>query len=174
MMGNDVATLPDYPAEIRAPAGTVAGVSGFQVRFAANDVFTPGDRLDVLVAMNPAALKVNLANLRSGGIVFTNADAFNEENLTKAGYSSNPLTDGSLANYELYAVPMIAVTTKALESLGLDSERIERCKNFTALGLSYWLFQRSKTHTLQWIDKKFSKHPKVADSNKRALGMDLR
>jgi 2-oxoglutarate ferredoxin oxidoreductase subunit alpha len=168
-MGNDVATLPDYPAEIRAPAGTVSGVSGFQVRFARGEVFTPGDRLDVLVAMNPAALKVNVGNVKPKGIIVVNSDAFVEENLTKAGYTVNPLTDHSLSGFQVLSVPLLEITRKALEGLGLDSERVERCKNFTALGFTYWLFNRSKEHTLKWMEKKFSTKSKIMEANQRAL-----
>ena len=141
-LGNDFSTLPNFPAEIRAPQGTVAGVSSFQVHFADFDIRTPGDRPDVLVAMNPAALKVNLRDLKSNGALIVNLDEFDERNLKKAGFDSNPLEDDSLAKYRLFKVELTTLTRRALEDSGLDAKSQERCKNFFALGLAYWMFSR--------------------------------
>lgn len=169
LAGNDIATLPDYPAEIRAPAGTLPGVSGFQLQFSAHSILTPGDQPDVLVAFNPAALKVNLRDLRRGGILLVNKDAFEETNLRKAGYAANPLEDGSLAGYRLYEVEMTRLTKEALEGSGLSSRDVERCKNFFALGMLYWLYSRPLEPTLKWINEKFGKKPEVARANERVL-----
>lgn len=169
LVGNDLETFPDYPAEIRAPAGTLFGVSGFQISFASHDVYTPGDRPDVLVAMNPAALKVNLEMLRPGGIIIANADGFDAKNLRLAGYESNPLEDGSLKGYEVYSIPITKLTTKALEELPLSMKEIVRSKNFFALGLMYWLFNRPLEPSLEWIEKKFAKHPDLMKANSIAL-----
>src|SRR6266540_2076240 len=132
VLGNDLATLPDFPAEIRAPAGTLAGVSAFQIHFAALDIATPGDRPDVLVAMNPAALKANIADLEKGGMLIVNEDAFIERNLEKAGYQADPLSDGSLAGYQVYKVPMTAITVRATDGMGLSKKEAERAKNMFA------------------------------------------
>lgn len=165
IFGNDVSTLPDFPAEIRAPAGSLAGVSGFQLSFGSHDLRTPGDQVHALVAMNPAALKTNLADLEMGGILIVNEDAFNVGNLTKAGYEVNPLTDGSLHDYQLFSVPMDKLTEEACKPTGLSGRAAGRCRNFTALGLVYWLFGRPMEPTLNWIEDKFGKKREVADAN---------
>lgn len=169
LVGNDLSTLPDFPAEIRAPAGTLPGVSGFQISFSQQDIRTPGDEPNVLVAMNPAALKVNLADLEPGGILIVNSDAFNENNLKKAGYTSNPLEDGSLAGYRLFKIPITTVNRSGLKEVQLPSKEIDRCKNFWALGLMYWLYDRPLEPTLRWIEAKFKKVPEVAKANALAL-----
>lgn len=169
LVGNDLGTLPDYPAEIRAPAGTLYGVSGFQVHFSSNDIHTPGDTPDVLVAMNPAALKVNLKDLKQNGMIIANTDSFDSKNLKMAGYNSNPLEDGSLSNYKLYPVPITSLTSNALKESTLTTKEITRCKNFFALGLSYWLFNRPLEPTLKWIKDKFAKRPEIAEANTIAL-----
>src|SRR5438552_818830 len=140
VLGNDISTLPDFPAEIRAPAGSLPGVSGFQLNFSSRDIRTPGDEPNVLVAMNPAALKTNLADLEAGGILVLNTDEFVEGNLKKAGYKTNPLDDGSLAGYRVFKLPITSLTLKALEGGALPHKQQERCKNFYALGLMYWLY----------------------------------
>src|SRR5208282_1661864 len=140
MAGNDLATLPDFPAEIRAPAGTLAGVSGYQLNFSSQEVFTPGDEPSVLVAMNPAALKVNIEDLLPNGVLIVDKEAFNEANLKKAGYTINPLNDGSLSKYQLFQVEVTKLTTLALRDLGLNTRVINRCRNFFVLGLVTWLF----------------------------------
>jgi 2-oxoglutarate ferredoxin oxidoreductase subunit alpha len=169
LFGNDLATFPDFPAEIRAPAGTLPGVSGFQVNFAATDVFTPGDSVDVLVAMNPAALKTNLADLRTGGILIVNVDNFKETDLKKAQLTSNPLEDHSLEGYRLFPVELTKLTRLALRDLGLDAKSMDRCKNFFALGMCYWLYNRSMEPTYKWLDEKFEKKPVLAEANKLAM-----
>ena len=169
LIGNDVATFPDFPAEIRAPAGSLPGVSGFQVQFSSADIHTPGDRPDVLVAMNPAALRTNLAELPLGGALFANSDAFSKSNLKLAGYATNPLEDGSLKDYKLYAIPMTTLTVKAVEDLALGRKVADRCKNFFALGVMFWLYERPLEPTLEWIADKFGKNPEIAESNVRAL-----
>jgi 2-oxoglutarate ferredoxin oxidoreductase subunit alpha len=169
LFGNDVATFPDYPAEIRAPAGTLPGVSGFQVHFGADDVPTPGDVVDALVAMNPAALKVNLPDLRRGGILIVNADDFRETDLRKAGMTTNPLEDRSLEGYRLFAVELTKLTRAALRETGLDTKSVDRCKNFFALGMCYWLYNRSMDATERWLDDKFKAKPGLAEANKLAL-----
>ncbi len=168
-LGNVAATFPDYPAEIRAPAGTLSGVSGFQVCFGREDVHTPGDRLDMLVAMNPAALKVNLADVRPGGTIVVNQDAFTEENFAKAGYAADPLRDGSLSQYSVVAVPVTTLTTRAVEELNLPRKLAERPRNFFALGLALWLFERPMESTLEFIRSKFGKDPAVERANTLAL-----
>src|SRR5579871_1398229 len=140
LAGNDIATLPDFPAEIRAPAGTLAGVSGFQVHFSSHDIHTPGDRLNTLVAMNPAALKTNLKDLEPGGILIVNTDAFGTGDLHKAGYKSNPLEDGSLKGYRLFKIPINKLNREAVASCKLSPREADRCKNFFALGLMYWMY----------------------------------
>jgi 2-oxoglutarate ferredoxin oxidoreductase subunit alpha len=168
-VGNDIATFPDFPAEIRAPAGTLPGVSGFQINFASSDIFTPGDAPDVLVAMNPAALKVNLGDLKRGGILIVNRDAFGKKDLDKAGYATNPLEDGSLDGFRLFQVDLSRLTKTALESTGLTSREVERCKNFFALGLTYWLYGRPLEHTIKYIQDYFAKKPQYVEANTLAL-----
>jgi 2-oxoglutarate ferredoxin oxidoreductase subunit alpha len=169
VVGNDISTFPDIPAEIRAPQGSLPGVSGFQVSFASEDIFTPGDAPDVLVAMNPAALKTNLGDLPRGGILVVNEDEFTETNLKKAAYASNPLEDGSLAAWRVYRVPISTLNKRALENSGLTPVQIDRCKNMFALGLMFWMYSRPLDTTLRWIDEKFAKNPAVRDANKTAL-----
>jgi 2-oxoglutarate ferredoxin oxidoreductase subunit alpha len=169
LYGNDLATFPDYPAEIRAPAGTLPGVSGFQVHFSSSDVYTPGDSVDALVAMNPAALKMNLTDLRSNGILIVNLDSFKETDLRKAQMTSNPIEDHSLDAYRLFAVELTRLTRAALKELGLDAKSMDRCKNFFALGMCYWLYNRSMEATLRWIDDKFKSKPQLAQANRLAL-----
>ncbi len=169
IVGNDISTLPDFPAEIRAPAGSLPGVSGFQLNFSSRDIRTPGDEPNVLVAMNPAALKTNLKDLEPGGILVVNTDAFTEGNLKKAGYETNPLEDGSLSGYRLFQIPITTLTLKALEEVNLPHKQQERCKNFYALGLMYWLYDRPLEPTLRWIAEKFVKMPEVAKANTLAL-----
>ena len=167
--GNDVATLPDYPAEIRAPAGTLAGVSGFQIRFSSEDILTPGDELDALVVMNPAALKVNIKDLKPKGILIVNEDGFTEFNLKKAGYNTNPLEDDSLKNYRVYKVKMTTLNAEAVKDLGLTVKETNLTKNFFALGLVSWLFDRPLEPTIEWIEKKFVKRPNIRDANIKTL-----
>src|SRR6202790_1241364 len=143
LYGNDLATFPDYPAEIRAPAGTLPGVSGFQIQFSSGDVFTPGDSVDVLVAMNPAALKMNVRDLKTNGILIVNSDAFTDGDLRKADLTTNPLEDNSLDGYRVFAVGLERLTRSALQERGLDAKTMDRCKNFFALGMCYWLYNRS-------------------------------
>ncbi len=169
VFGNDISTLPDFPAEIRAPAGSLPGVSGFQVNFSSRDIKTPGDEPNVLVAMNPAALKVNLADLESGGILIVNSDAFSEGNLKKAGYARNPLEDGSLSGYRLFSLPISSLNVNALSECKLTRKDVDRCKNFFALGLMYWLYDRPMKQTIDWIDSKFRKNPEVGKANMLAL-----
>lgn len=169
ILGNDISTLPDFPAEIRAPAGTLAGVSGFQVHFSSHDIHTPGDRLNTLVAMNPAALKSNLKDLEAGGILIVNADAFGAGDLHKAGYKANPLEDGSLKGYRVYRVPINTLNREAVKEMKLSPREADRCKNFFALGLVYWLYERSLDPTLRWIRDKFGKNPAVLEANTRTL-----
>jgi 2-oxoglutarate ferredoxin oxidoreductase subunit alpha len=169
LLGNDLATFPDFPAEIRAPAGTLPGVSAFQVRIADYDIHTPGDAPDVLVAMNPAALQVNLRDLKSNGILIVNTDEFDERNLKKAGYESNPLEDGSLESFQVFLVPLATLTRRTLEGGGLDAKSVERCKNFFALGMAYWLFSRPLEATLRFLEKKFSGKPQLAQANAQVM-----
>jgi 2-oxoglutarate ferredoxin oxidoreductase subunit alpha len=167
--GNDIATFPDFPAEIRAPAGTLAGVSGFQLHFSNTQVFTPGDRPDVLVVMNPAALAVNLEELVDGGILIADTDAFSKSNLRKAGYDSDPMDDLSLGDrYRVFGIPITKMTSEALQELKLPNKTVVRCKNFFALGLCSWLFNRPTEETLAWIGKKF-KRPELVEANTRAF-----
>lgn len=168
-IGNDLNTLPDYPAEIRAPAGTIYGVSGFQLSFGSEDVNTPGDLPDVLVAMNPAALKKNIKELKRGGAIIVNSDAFDQKNLKLAHYDVNPLEDDTLSGYELYQVPISSLTANALEGLPLSPKEVARCKNFFALGLMYWLYDRPLKNTEDWIKDKFSKKQEYVDANTKAL-----
>jgi 2-oxoglutarate ferredoxin oxidoreductase subunit alpha len=169
LFGNDVSTLPDYPAEIRAPAGSLPGVSGFQISFSSGDIHTPGDRPDVLVAMNPAALKVNLGDLVPGGAIIVNTDAFNDINLRKAGFTEDPLKNQSLQGYNLYEIPMSTMVVGACEGLGLSSKQIELTKNFFALGVMFWLYERSMAGTEKWIAEKFAGKDAIAEANRRAL-----
>ena len=152
LYGNDLATFPDYPAEIRAPAGTLPGVSGFQLQFASGEVFTPGDAVDALVAMNPAALKMNVADLRPNGILIVNSDSFGETDLRKAQMTSNPLEDHSLDAFRLFPVELEKLTRLALQELGLDAKSMDRCKNFFALGMCNWLYNRPMDSTFRWLD----------------------
>ncbi len=167
--GNDLATLPDFPAEIRAPAGTLPGVSGFQIHFSSNEVSTPGDSPDVLVAMNPAALRVNLKDLKAGGVVIVNTSAFAAQDLKKAGYDTSPLEDHTLDGYRVFRVELTRQTRLALEKTGLDTRTIDRCKNFYALGMMYWLYGRPMQSTLHWIESKFGKQPALLEANTLAL-----
>ncbi len=169
ILGNDISTLPDFPAEIRAPAGTLAGVSGFQIHFSSTDIHTPGDKLNTLVAMNPAALRMNLKDLEPGGILIVNSDAFSGSDLHKAGYKANPLDDGSLRGYKLISVPMTKLNREALKDIKLSPREIDRSRNFFALGLIYWLYERSLEPTLKWIRDKFGKRPEIVESNSRTL-----
>src|SRR6202166_1483855 len=169
LYGNDLATFPDYPAEIRAPAGTLPGVSGFQVHFSSSDVYTPGDAVDALVAMNPAALKMNLADLRKNGILIVNLDDFKETDLRKAQMTSNPLEDHSLDGYRLFPVELTKLTRAALKELGLDNKSVDRCKNFFALGMCYWLYNRSMETSFRWIDAKFKSNPMLVQANRLAM-----
>ena len=167
--GNDISTFPDFPAEIRAPAGSLPGVSGFQLSFSSTEIHTPGDAPDVLVAMNPAALKANLGELPAGGALIVNEDAFTAQNLSKVGYASNPLSDGSLKQWNVFSVPVSTLNSRALEGLGLTNKQVDLTKNFFALGLMFWLYERDMAATIKWIDEKFSKRPEIAEGNKRAL-----
>jgi 2-oxoglutarate ferredoxin oxidoreductase subunit alpha len=169
ILGNDISTLPDFPAEIRAPAGTLPGVSGFQVHFSSRDIHTPGDNLDALVAMNPAALKTNLKDLQTGGLLIVNSDAFGGGDLHKAGYKVSPLEDGSLKGYKLIRVPMNKLNRDAVTEVKLSPREADRCKNFFALGLVYWLYERPLEPTLRWIRDKFKKNPAVLEANTRTL-----
>jgi 2-oxoglutarate/2-oxoacid ferredoxin oxidoreductase subunit alpha len=169
LYGNDIATFPDYPAEIRAPAGTLPGVSGYQLHFSSNDVFTPGDSVDVLIAMNPAALKMNLADLKANGILIVNSDSFTENDLRKAQMTANPLEDHSLDKFRLFSVELERLTRRALEHLGLDAKSMDRCKNFFALGMCYWLYNRSMDSTVRWIEEKFKNKPLLSEANKLAM-----
>ncbi len=169
LVGNDLSTLPDYPSEIRAPAGTLYGVSGFQLHFGSKEIYTPGDQPDVLVAMNPAALKVNLRDLYHGAIIIVNSDSFDQKNLQLAGFETNPLEDGSLANYQVISVPITTLTIRALEGMGLSMKEMTRCKNFFVLGLTYWMFDRPLEPTINWIHKKFAKNPKMIEANEKVL-----
>ncbi|PYM09255.1 MAG: 2-oxoglutarate ferredoxin oxidoreductase subunit alpha [Candidatus Rokuibacteriota bacterium] len=168
--GSDIATLPNFPAEIRAPAGTLFGVSSFQLQFGSQRVYTPGDHLDCLVAMNPAALKVHLGDLKTGGLLVVNTQAFDKRNLDKAGYTSNPLDDPALAErYRLHKVDMTALTVQAIQDLALDTKEKNRTKNFFALGLVSWIYTRPLDSTLEWIKRKFAKNPLIAEANTRVL-----
>jgi 2-oxoglutarate ferredoxin oxidoreductase subunit alpha len=167
--GNDLSTLPDYPAEIRAPSGTVYGVSGFQLHFGSKDVLTPGDRPDVLVAMNPAAIKKNFGELKPGAIIIANSDAFDKKNLQLAGYESNPLEDKSLEGFQVFSVPITSLTFSALEDTPIGNKDKSRCKNFFALGLMYWFFSRPLEQTIEWIRSKFKNKPEYIEANEKAL-----
>jgi len=170
LTGNDLATFPDFPAEIRAPAGSLPGVSGFQLHFADHDILTPGDRPDVLVAMNPAALKTNVRDLPKGATLIVDTDAFTDRNLKKAGYEANPLEDGSLGDYQLHAVPLTSLTVGALKEIdGVTAREAERAKNMFALGLMSWLYGRPTDSTTTYIEKKFAKRPEIAAANLKAF-----
>jgi len=169
-LGNDLSTLPDYPAEIRAPAGTTYGVSGFQIKFGSTDILTPGDACDVLVAMNPAALVTNRKLLRDGGTIIVNEDAFTEKNLRMAGLAANPLEDGSLAKYQVHRVGISKLTTNALADMNLSTRFVDKTKNFFALGLMYWMYNRPLDQSIRFIEEKFgTKDPQVAEANLRVL-----
>ncbi len=169
VFGNDISTLPDYPAEIRAPAGSLPGVSGFQISLSSSPIYTPGDAPDVLVAMNPAALKRNLPDLVPGGAIIVNADAFTPTNLAKAGYATNPLEDGSLKEYNVHEIPITTLNARALEGLEMTAKQVDLTKNFFALGVMFWLFERSMEPTLRWLEDKYAKRPIFIEANKRAL-----
>ena len=170
LSGNDVATFPDYPAEIRAPLGTLAGVSGFQVRFASRDILTPGDQVDTLVAMNPAALKTNLSDLKTGGTLITDSDAFDSKGLKLAGYEQNPLADSAaLGDYQHINAPITRLTREAVESAGLGRKLAARCRNFFAMGLVYWLYERDMEPSLRFIERRFGKDEAVAKADTLAL-----
>ena len=170
LKGNDLATFPDFPAEIRAPAGSLPGVSGFQLHFADHDILTPGDQPDVLVVMNPAALKTNVRDLRLGGTLIIDADSFSDRNLQKAGYASNPIADGSLDGYQMHAVPLTSMTVTALKEIeGVTPREAERAKNMFALGLMSWLYGRPVESTVDYIEKKFAKRPEIAAANLKAF-----
>jgi 2-oxoglutarate ferredoxin oxidoreductase subunit alpha len=169
LVGNDLSTLPDFPAEIRAPAGTTYGVSGFQLHFSSSDIHTPGDQPDILVAMNPAALKVNLSDMKPGSTIIVNINSFDAKNLRLAHYESNPLEDGTLEGFNLVQVPLSQLTATALENSGLSAKEIARCKNFFALGMMYWLYSRPIEPTLLWIQSKFKNSADIAAANEKAL-----
>jgi len=169
LLGNDLSTFPDFPAEIRAPAGTVNGVSAFQVHISDHDILTPGDSPNVLVAMNPAALKANLDLMAKGTVLIVNSDSFEERDLAKAGYEANPLTDGSLAAYTVYEVPMTSITQEVCKEAGVKPRDAERSKNFFALGLISWLYTRPVEPTIEWISERFGSKPQVVDANTRAF-----
>jgi 2-oxoglutarate ferredoxin oxidoreductase subunit alpha len=169
VIGNDLATFPDFPAEIRAPAGTIPGVSGFQVRFSSSDIHTPGDHPDVLVAMNPAALAINVKDLKPGGIVILNTGQFTERDLAKAGVAKNPLTDGSLAGFRVIEIDINQRVKEALAGSPLSPKEVQRCKNFYTLGLMYWLYNRPLENTLKWLGEKFASKPELRDANQKAL-----
>ncbi len=168
-IGNDLNTLPDYPAEIRAPIGTTFGVSGFQIQFSSTDVHTPGDSPDVLIAMNPAALKVNLPNLKHNGIIIINTDSFQSRNLSLAGLESNPLEDGSLEAYQVFPVNVTELTREALKDMDLTVKIKDRCKNFFALGMTYWMFSRPMETTEHWLKEKFKNKDDLIKANTLAL-----
>jgi len=169
LVGNDLSTLPDFPAEIRAPAGTLPGVSAFQVRIADYDIHTPGDAPDVLVAMNPAALKANLRDLKPNGVVIVNTDEFVPRNFKKVGIEKNPLEDGTLDGFRVFKADIATLTKRALEDSGLDARSQERCKNFFALGMCYWLFSRPMEPTVEWLEKRFAAKPELAAANVKVM-----
>ncbi len=168
-MGNDLSTLPDYPAEIRAPKDTTYGVSGFQIHFGATEINTPGDHCDVLVAMNAASLKVNLRSLQDNGIIIVNTDGFGDKNLKLAGYTQSPLTDGSLSKYQLFQVDITKLTNLALADMNLSPKIVDKTKNFFALGMMYWMFNRTLDNTIQWILEKFETKPELIEANTRVM-----
>src|SRR5436309_6318260 len=167
--GNDLATFPDYPAEIRAPAGTTAGVSGYQIQFAAHEVYSAGDQPDTLVAMNPAALKVHLPDLKRGGMLILNEAAFKQADLDRAGWDQNPLTDGSLDNYRVIKVDFEHLVSKAVEGTGVSAKDASRSKNFYALGLVFWIYSRDTEREELAIRARFAKSPPLAEANLRAF-----
>jgi len=169
LVGNDLSTFPDFPAEIRAPAGSLPGVSGFQVHFSSSEISTPGDAPDVLVAMNPAALKVNIADLKPNGILIVNSYSFKGKNLEYAGYASNPLEDGTLAGFRLFLIDLTTLTRRALAETKLGQKDMDRCKNFFALGMMYWMYNRSMDSTYRFIERSFAKRPDVGAANRLAL-----
>src|ERR671931_431134 len=169
LLGNDLSTLPDFPAEIRAPAGSLPGVSGFQLHFADHDILTPGDAPDVLVAMNPAALKTNLRDLPKGGTLIVNRDAFTDRNLDKAGYATNPLEDGSLDEFHVHEVPLTTLTLEALKEVDISKREAERSKNMFALGLMSWLYHRPTDSTIAFLERKFKSKPAIAEANVKAF-----
>jgi 2-oxoglutarate ferredoxin oxidoreductase subunit alpha len=169
VLGNDLATLPDFPAEIRAPAGTVHGVSAFQIQFASTDITTPGDHADVLVAMNPAALKADLGTVRKGGTIVLNEDAFTPRNVEKAGFAQDPTTDGTLGGYQVFSVPMTSITVRATEDIGIGKKEAERAKNMFALGLLSWMYGRPTDTTLNWLEKKFGGRQEILGANVAAF-----
>ena len=167
IVGNDISTMPDFPAEIRAPVGTLAGVSGFQVHLSSEDIFTPGDEPQVLVAMNPAALKASLGDLATGGMIIVNTDEFTPANLKKAEYTSNPLEDGSLGNFHVHRVPLSTLNRHSVEGIeGLNTKETDRSRNFFALGLAFWIYDRPLDNTLEWIKTSF-KRPEIAEASRR-------
>jgi 2-oxoglutarate ferredoxin oxidoreductase subunit alpha len=170
VLGNDISTFPDFPAEIRAPAGSLPGVSGFQLHFADHDILTPGDKPDVLVCMNPAALKTNVGDLPKGGTLILDTDAFTDKNLTRAGFAANPVEDGSLGDYQLHAVPLTSMTIEALKAIeGVTKREAERAKNMFALGLMSWLYGRPTEQTIEFLRTKFAKRPEIAEANVKAF-----
>lgn len=169
LAGNDLETLPDFPAEIRAPAGSLAGVSAFQLNFSSKAVFTPGDDLDVLIAMNPAALRVNIGDLKANGLLIVDIGTFTDQNLRKAEYTANPLTDESLSNYHVVQVDLTKLTTNALKDIGLPARTVSRSRNFVALGLASWLYHRPIEDTITWIRNRFKNKPQLCEANERAL-----
>src|SRR6266487_3341053 len=169
VLGNDLATLPDFPAEIRAPAGTIHGVSAFQIQFASTDITTPGDRADVLVAMNPAALRADLSTVERGGTLILNEDSFTQRNIEKAGYHADPRRDGTLDGYQVYEVPMTTLTVRAIEDLGIGKKEAERSKNMFALGLLSWMYGRPAEVTLRWLEKKFGGKQEIYEANVAAF-----
>src|SRR6185503_2306276 len=168
--GNDIATLPDFPAEIRAPAGTLAGVSAFQLKFSSSEIFTPGDDLDVLVAMNPAALKANIDDLKPGGILIVDQEGFNEQNLKRAGFSQSPLADGSLkGKYQVFPIDVAKLTQNALKDMALSAREVFRCRNFLCLGIVSWLYHRPLEPAEAFIKDRFKKNPQFVEANTRVL-----
>ncbi|HMP80832.1 MAG TPA: 2-oxoacid:acceptor oxidoreductase family protein, partial [Pirellulaceae bacterium] len=169
LIGNDIATFPDFPAEIRAPRGTRAGVSGFQLHFASSEIFTPGDGLDALVAMNPAALVSNVGDLRPHGILILNSDSFEAKEFKLAKIEKDPRTTGELDGFRVIEVAMTTLTRTAVAETGISVKLADQCKNFFAMGLLYWLFGRDMSATLRFIESKFSHKPEIADANRKAL-----
>jgi 2-oxoglutarate ferredoxin oxidoreductase subunit alpha len=169
VFGNDISTLPDYPAEIRAPAGSIPGVSGFQISFSSSEIHTPGDAPDVLVAMNPAALRANIRDLAPGGAIIVNSDAFTPPNLAKAGYATSPLADDSLRSYTVFEIPVSTLNARSLDGLDMTSKQVDLTRNFFALGVMFWLYGRTMETTLAWIEEKFGGRPIIAEANRRAL-----
>jgi len=168
--GNDLATLPDFPAEIRAPASTLAGVSGFQIQFASSEVYTPGDAPDVLVCMNPAALRANIKDVVPGGAIILNTDSFSDNSLRKAGWDANPLEDGTLDEWTVHKVPLESMTLECIKDLGIPTRTARMCKNFLALGITYWMYSRPMDATLKFVEQKFgAKSPKLSEANQRLL-----